>query len=117
MSSLSKEDTASKKYLDHLKKDLLDKLVSKEDLKNLREEFLSKLATRGAVEVVARHVLQNTKDISEIKIVLKNINWKIDDMREEITSKFDAVLTGLDKISGEISNNILVKDCFVMSCL
>jgi len=26
-------------------------------------------------------------------------------MREEITSKFDAVLTGLDKISGEISNN------------
>ena len=105
MGDISKEDPVSKQDFIELKKELTAGLATKEELKSLREELLDKLASKEAVEVVARQVLQNTNDISQIKVELKNINWKIDDIREDIKSKFDAVLTGLDQISGEISNN------------
>jgi len=108
MSDLSKDDAVAKKDLDNLKKELLEILVSKEDFKEqsdrlvTKEEFrqeLAKLATRKSVEILANQLLKNTNDISVIKTRLNDIDWKIDDMREEIKLKFDAILNAVDNLS------------------
>jgi len=73
----------------------LAKLVTKEEF---REE-LAKVATRKSVEVLANQVLKNTNDITEIKVRLNDIDWKIGDLREEIKMKFDAILNAVDNLS------------------
>ncbi len=71
------------------------KLVTKEEF---REEF-AQVATRKSVEVLANQVLKNTNDITEIKVRLNDIDWKIGDIREEIKMKFDAILNAVDNLS------------------
>jgi len=121
MADLSMDDLATKQDLQNLKKDLkqelaqfitkeefrqeLAKVATKEELSNLREELLDKLSSKESVEVVAGQVLKNTNDIVEIKAKLNEIDWKIEDIREDIKGKFDTILISLDKLSGEISNN------------
>jgi chromosome segregation ATPase len=127
MADLSKDETLTKKDFVNFKKELLDILptknelkqelsqyITKDDLKKELAQFvtktefrqeLAKVATKEAVEVVARQVLKNTTDIVEIKAKLNDIDWKIEDIREDIKNKFDVIIISLDKLSGEISNN------------
>ncbi|MCU0645766.1 MAG: hypothetical protein MUC94_16095 [bacterium] len=92
----------------------LEKLVTKEEFRRelaklvTKEEFrqeLAKLATRKSVEVLANQVLKNTNDISEIKVRLNDIDWKIGDIREEIKMKFDAILSAVDNLSRKFDDD------------
>jgi len=113
MAELSREDLATKKDLEDLKKELLDNLASKKELKQelsqyiTKEEFareLAKLATKENVEVVARQVLKNTNDIAALKTEMRMGFNRVDDRLDSLETKFDIMMSAIDGIAKEFQN-------------
>jgi len=94
MADHSENDVATKKDLENLKQEL------KQDF---RKE-LSKYATKEALDVVARQVLNNSNDIAELKVEMKNGFQRVDKRLDSLDTKFDVMMTAIDGIAKGLQN-------------
>ncbi len=113
MVDVNKDDMVNKKDLEAAKKELLDKLTSKNEFQQevaklaTKEELkqeVAKLSTRESLEIVATEVVKHSAEIAEIKIELKHINLRIEQMRGHFDNKFDIVLNAIDGVAKELSD-------------
>ena len=107
MADLSREDLATKKDLEDLKKDLKQELTQYVTKEEFRRE-IAKLATKESVEIVARQVLKNTNNIAalknEMRMGFKRVDERLDFLESKFDMKFDIMISAIDGIAKEFQN-------------
>ncbi len=97
---MSENELATKKDLTDLKEELLERmqlLATKEEL----DQKIATLSANEALEVVANQVARNTVAIIELTREVRN---GFQDLRQEISNKFETVMKALNGIAKELAD-------------